>query len=1520
MTTATHKAQLEVTANGDSLQAVAAQGKRSLRDLGQAARDASREAADGIREIGRGGTEAARGVDTATRQIERTLERTIASFEAGERGSRKFFESLAASRGADLARLQPLLDQLDAARAKAEAAAAAERQRAEVAAAAASRSAAAEQALANIRAAAQRAEREAYAAEQAALASAAKARQDFIAGLERQVTAIGKTRAELLELQAAQMGVSTQAAPFIARLRDAEKQLDKGAGAADQMAFAMRMIPMQMTDVVTSLVGGQGAFLVLLQQGGQIKDMFGGIGPAAKAMGSYVGGLVTPYTVVAAAAAALAVAHEQGASEARGYTREMTLSGNAAGVTAGQLQGLAAAVSAEVGTQASAAAALAALVATGRVGAEQMQSAGAAAVAIQRELGASVGETAKTFNDLGKAPLQTTLRLNEQYHYLTAAVLQQITALEREGKTEEAAAIAQQAYADAMKSRMDRLQDNLGGLEKAWRAVKSAASSAWDSMLDVGREQTLDDKVAAAAAKVAMLERQQLGRQALTAAGVKMPAEDSSDLDAAREQYRLLTSQAAAQRGAATAAAEQATAVEALAKWNRDIIPSLSTQRRMQQEITAAQAEAARAKQAEGANQAEIDQQLTRRIALIRQSYDTGEDVVRVQASEQQRLEVIKRAQGQIDLLRATGYINERTQIEETTRLDIAALEVQKQGLVAEQAIAARKINNRQEVARLGMQIANIDAQIETRRQDGINETTKLEYKQAQAVYAVVQAQRQEYADDTARAIVEQSKAREQLALSMYEQRRALQDQGEVDRLELSMMGASSQARQVAIAQLRIEQQLRQQIEKIKATAAPENMDAEAWRSAQIAQATQIATEVAAQAQTRVYLDEWQRMTDQLSQSLTDDIMRGGKNGLDYLVDYARTLVLRPIVQAVVQPLTGAIGSLLAPSATGSGAAGGISALSAVSTINSLYSAYTAGLTSTFANAIGSAGSMFGSSVLSSFASGMRGASMGAGLAGPTTAGSTGAMGLGVSAAKMLPVIGWIAAGMQLNGSLWDRGWQYKSSDLPGLLRPAGWFYDGLMGGPLLDKLFGGKTASMLTGSSLVARAFGRKAPRIEQQGIEGTFSGNGFTGNAYADIVRKGGWFRSDKHWTETSALDAALQQHLSETFTGLRTSVADMATSLGQPVAAIQSYSKQIRLAFTADDAANQQLLADTYANMGEDLAKAVLGQVGLEMSQSGETAAQTLSRLSERLRLVNGDLDALGDKLLTLNLASGDAASQLVDQFGGADAYSAAMQRYYESYYSDAERTATLTRQLTAQFRTLGYALPSNRAQLREWIDTLINGNGLLTDSGRHTVASLIGLSDAFATVTDSAKSAGQALRDEILRLRGVDGSNATNPVALWAQFAMQTSAARAGDASALAALPQLSHSLDELLADTSGSSVEYALARARLAASLEQTMRITVPAYADGGSHPGGLAIVGDGGGPELVDLGPSRVYSYEQTRSLLSTSDLADQLAALTRRVDRLVEVSEATAGHTADTSDRLRRLTDDNALLIREAD
>ena len=274
------------------------------------------------------------------------------------------------------------------------------------------------------------------------------------------------------------------------------KQTAATGVSAAQTAAALRGVPAQVTDIITSLQGGQAPLTVLLQQGGQLKDMFGGIGPAARALGGYVVGLVNPFTLAAAAAAGLGLAYYKGSEETTAYNKALILTGNAAGSSADQLSSLAKQISSTIGTTGAAAEVLAQLAGSGNVAAYSFEKITKSALTMKDATGKAVEETVAQFASIAKEPVAASIKLNEQYHYLTASVYEQIVALEKQGRQAEAVRVATDAFAEAIEGRGDQITKRLGSIERAWNNVAKAAKWAWDAALDVGREATYEEKLA----------------------------------------------------------------------------------------------------------------------------------------------------------------------------------------------------------------------------------------------------------------------------------------------------------------------------------------------------------------------------------------------------------------------------------------------------------------------------------------------------------------------------------------------------------------------------------------------------------------------------------------------------------------------------------------------------------------------------------------------------------------------------------------------------------------------------------------------------------------------------------------------------------------------------------------------------------------------------------------------------------------------------------------------------------------
>lgn len=280
------------------------------------------------------------------------------------------------------------------------------------------------------------------------------------------------------------------------RLTGFRDDLGKTGQSAAQTAFAMRMIPAQMTDIIVGLSTGQSPFMVLMQQGGQLKDMFGGIGPAIKGVGGYVLGLINPVTLAAAAVGVLGLAYYKGSQEQDEFYKSLTLSGNLVGKTTGQLADMAARVSVVANsTTGVTAATLNQIVSSGKVAAESLERVTTAVVEISEATGIATEKLVGDFNDIAADPVAAITKLNDQYHFLTLATYNQIKALQDEGNQQDAARVATDAYANAMQQRANDIHQNLGILERAWDSLAKTAKGAWDAMLDIGREQTGTERI-----------------------------------------------------------------------------------------------------------------------------------------------------------------------------------------------------------------------------------------------------------------------------------------------------------------------------------------------------------------------------------------------------------------------------------------------------------------------------------------------------------------------------------------------------------------------------------------------------------------------------------------------------------------------------------------------------------------------------------------------------------------------------------------------------------------------------------------------------------------------------------------------------------------------------------------------------------------------------------------------------------------------------------------------------------------
>jgi lambda family phage tail tape measure protein len=409
----------------------------------------------------------------------------------------------------------------------------------------------------------------------AAQTSTATAQMDastkrFLATLQRESDQAGRSRAEYLELAAAQKGVTAAAGPLIARIREQEQAAAK-AGisfnryglSVKQTQAALRQVPAQLTDIFVGLQGGQNPLTVFLQQGGQLRDVFGGAVPAAKALGSAVLGLINPLTIAAAIIGTIAVAFKTAQDESFAFAKALAVSGNAAGTTRDQLSGMAAAIDEQVGTYGKAAEVLSMLASTGRVAGGDLQRFAQVAIQMERVTGQAVDETVKNFAELGKSPVEASKRLNETTRFLTSSVYEQIRSLEEQGRTVDAARVAQEAYANSAATKLAQLESQLGIFPRLWNNIAGAAKEAWDEILNVGRPEQAGEAIARLQRNLAALDAQSGLSPEF---GGSSSASSAADRQAIIDQIALLQDGQRESKRYAEAEGERARANEAAVK------------------------------------------------------------------------------------------------------------------------------------------------------------------------------------------------------------------------------------------------------------------------------------------------------------------------------------------------------------------------------------------------------------------------------------------------------------------------------------------------------------------------------------------------------------------------------------------------------------------------------------------------------------------------------------------------------------------------------------------------------------------------------------------------------------------------------------------------------------------------------------------------------------------------------------------------------------------------------------------
>ena len=1138
----------------------------------------------------------------------------------------------------------------------------------------------------------------------------------------------------------------------------AASSLNSVGMSARATAAAMRGVPAQFTDIITSLQGGQAPLTVLLQQGGQLKDMFGGIGPAAKALGGYIAGLISPLTLAGASVAALGVAYYKGSQEAAAYSNALILTGNAAATTTGHLQDMAAKVSAATGATVGASAeALSALAGSGRIAADGFEKFAAVAVRSLKLLDTPIENTVKQLEDLGKSPVAASVKLNEATNYLTESVYRQIKAFEDQGLKSRAAQVAQEAWADATMARLAQVEGNLGSLQRGWNAVVGAAKSAWDAMLGVGRGSSPGEALAGIDAKIKSLQEASAAQaRAPTLQGWLTTRNASStiaDLEAQKsamtEINRLAGSRAAFEQAASSR-------VKALAEYDAYHLGNLTKAEKAEREIL----QVKNLMVAAGKSEKEIAAE----ILLIKDKYKEAEK------------------KGGVGSQKVPKEISDYAKLAEAISKYVAQLEAETAG---EQKLT--------EAQKLGVEVrrklsaahqADLSASLEKARSLEIAiELQKLARQAEEEAAKAIQARADKLRSGAEAIVADTIKIREHtaeigLSASAIANLKAARDADTLATMqnELALLDATGQCTAYSEA-------LRDNIAALGERSDALQADALAQASADAAKKAQ---------------EDWKKTSATIEQSLTDALMRGfeggkdlAKNLRDTVVNMFKTMVLRPVIQATV---TGGMESLgLGGAQQGQQTVGAqlqnanslISGVNNVFNVGSMLAGGYGALpgTLTASNVVGAfGGDALGTLIATnpqwtaaaaSAAEGAVAASAAAeGAAAAAVAAEGAAATFGSAAAAAIPYVGWVVAAAGVLYSIFG-------GDGPGKSQGAA-AYTSLSGGKIgqtdigegpADKYASGYqvplnsiNAAFLGAIDALGTALGRQQTVNLTSAIKARGDGKQYGGLSYSingGQQRDFAWSYDEGDQQATAKLAAkALSEVLVEAikassfgeditrlFDGLTS--PESTLQMVQAVVALSKVSDQLNEAWglTVDQAATVARLTADGTEQGRIAATAAVAQAALAKKTISTSLVEAYESISEPFRAVVGrqlplSLKAYDEALKGVDKtthAGIEAFSRLFALRGNLTAFVAAIDSIrgglnaaIEDFRTPEDRIARRQTALYDAANDAGIALPSSYSALV----SLADGIDYTTEAGLHLAMTLPAVVSAFKSLQEAS----------------------------------------------------------------------------------------------------------------------------------------------------------------------------------------
>ncbi|WP_250451208.1 phage tail tape measure protein [Caballeronia sp. ATUFL_M2_KS44] len=316
----------------------------------------------------------------------------------------------------------------------------------------------------------------------------------FIDSLAQEAATAGKTRAQLLELKAAQMGVSDAAAGYISQIKAASDASASAGKAVHEFSLnsvsARRELAVLAHEAATgSWNNFGGSLLVLAERTDALSLAMSPLGIGIGAVAAAIGGFI--YEVAKGATSMSALAHASQITN--GYL----------GLTSDELSAMSRSIAGTGSQITTVQAAMTALVSSGQIAADQLALATKVTAEFAEDTGIAADKAAEELIKFAKDPQKALEDLQSQYHTFSAAQVDVIENYIKTGDSASAYKAILQGMDEAHEQFKNHAQENIGVVQKAWQLLKADVIDTINHISQLGAAASNAEKLADATQKVA---------------------------------------------------------------------------------------------------------------------------------------------------------------------------------------------------------------------------------------------------------------------------------------------------------------------------------------------------------------------------------------------------------------------------------------------------------------------------------------------------------------------------------------------------------------------------------------------------------------------------------------------------------------------------------------------------------------------------------------------------------------------------------------------------------------------------------------------------------------------------------------------------------------------------------------------------------------------------------------------------------------------------------------------------------